>query len=275
MLNRQRWYATMSCNKIGQSLGRNNMADWSVQLLRLTVFFHGAGPIEPGDWWLKIVGEAPEVVNARPKQNQILIENAYGLGRLTLVVNPFRADWLYQVSSVDEDATDSDDIITSLGKLKSALDTFSDIVQKYFSFASCPPASRIALGAIMNIPSLDRHEAYKTLSEFLPFIHLDENSSDFLYQINRHRRTQVGELALKINRLSKWSAKVKSVENFVFGPTSIVRSTSEIKSMGSQLELDMSTQEDFSDAMDGKMQQELFSTLEGMALEIAEKGDIP
>ncbi len=251
---------------------KSRSSDWTAQQLRLTIFPHGSRTVNIEEWWQAIVGAPPDVVNARPKLNQFLMESTYGLGKLTLRLIPNRVDWLYQVLADSENG--SDDFVSSLGKFESALDVFTNITDKWFALDPIPEANRIALGAVLEIPVADRAEAYKVLSDFLPHIGLDENTSEFLYQINRHRHTQINGERLRINRLSKWLARVASQESLVVDATSIIHS-SEVKSMASYLELDINSQQDYQGVMSNQVQKEILSKLVELGLEIAEKGDIP
>ena len=65
---------------------------------------------------------------------------------------------------------------------------------------------------------LARELGYRELGRFLPAVRLDEDSSDFSYQINRPRRSTVIP-ELSVNRLSKWS--VGKFQAFVASETGI------------------------------------------------------
>lgn len=245
------------------------LTDWSTRLLRLTVFPHGPQVAKVEDWWQAIVGDRPDKIQASPKQNHIWMQSTYGLGMLTLDVTPIAANWIYQVSS-DPEAPE-DGLALSLGGVESALKVFSEITDKWFAIDSASEAKRVAFGAILEIPALNQEDAYETLSSFLPNIGLDENCSDLVYRINRRRLIEFDELQLRINRISKWAAPALAI---AYGNSSFM-SQPQIESITTQLELDINTDQNYSDVMSLQLQQKILAKLISLGLEIAERGDVP
>lgn len=128
------------------------MANWLVQQLRLTLFPDRLQAVDPGQWWLEVIGEEPDVLSARPKQNHVLMQSSYELGMLIFELLPDRFNWIYKIPP----PTDLDDATLSLSYLDHALLAFMQITDKWFAIDTCPSVNRIAFGASLDIPVTDR-----------------------------------------------------------------------------------------------------------------------
>ena len=178
------------------------MIDWQVESLRLTLF--RAKPIETViPLWETLTGERPEKVYSQPRANVIKEEGTVVLGLLTHRSDPLRVNWILSPSQEQQQKTAS---FPNLGSLFETKAQFVKIMSDWLSSDAVPETNRIALGSVSIILKDNRASAYKLLSTLLHHVTIDiENSTDFLYQINRPIQSAV-ETGLMINRLSKWNA---------------------------------------------------------------------
>lgn len=239
------------------------LSEWQVMLLRLTAFPAPDFVAGEQNWWEELAGELPEKQTTQPKTGAITEEGEYSNGVLVLNMLPTRINWLYA-------APDQQIVITQklpiLGQVEDEIKSFIEIMNSWL-VQSSPHLIRLAFGARMIIPTDGREKAYTTLSQFLPFELDIENSSDFLYRINKRRPSKSGFSSLEINRLSTWSAL-----RFQMGG---LKNTQVSEQFACQLEVDINTIPDFDGTFDNDTLPDLFHELVELGLEIAEKGDIP
>jgi len=128
--------------------------------------------------------------------------------------------------------------------------------------AGCPPLQRLAFGAVLTRPVDDLLTGYRQISDYLPFVQLDpESSSDFSYQINRPRNSTVIS-GLRINRFSRWSV------------ARVFASTFDTQ-IGCRVELDINTAQEFQGELPQEKLPVIIQELVDLGKEIAENGDIP
>ena len=133
----------------------------------------------------------------------------------------------------------------------------------------CPPFQRLAFGAALYLPVKDRREGYRELKNRLKFgPEHEEKEGDFLYQYNR-RRTSLTVPELEINRLSKWTW-VPLGEVYVKDGKLIHPPES-----ACLLELDINTMPEFQGTLPHDRCAPLFEEMVKLAVEIAQRGDVP
>lgn len=88
---------------------------------------------------------------------------------------------------------------------------FSSLVRRWVTELA-PPMTRMAVGAVLELPTQTRDESYVILSRYLNFDLDPATSSDFHFQINRFRDSHAIS-GLRVNRLTKWSASVSMVRS--------------------------------------------------------------
>jgi len=247
---------------------------WSVNTLRITSFpSPGAEIRDPNEvsWWTQLVGELPTDRKIHPRKGEFQEEGPFAGGKLIWRALPFRIDWRLVPLPPEESLT----LLSVLGDFNDVLPTFLDLMNRWFELKTCPPAHRLAFGAILYDFVKERKEGYQKLSEYLHSVKLDsENSSDFFYQINRPRDASTGIEGLKLNRLSKWSVASAQVRGFTVG--------SEYKSVQGApeefacvLELDINTPQSFEGVFPPEKFREIFDELVESGREISKEGDIP
>jgi hypothetical protein len=240
--------------------------EWLAESLRMTVLLMADGdPAEISSWWGRVMPEPPEQSVRRPVYSDV---GSFGKGRITLNVNPLRVDWLYTPTP----APLGEDGFQNLGSLKDAIDQFRPAMAKWLGLS--PAIARLAFGAVLWRPVKDKLDGYHTIAVYLPAVTLDgSKSSDFLYQINRPRRSKIPNL--EINRLSKWM--VGQIQSIIVSgtPGAVPVTVLGAAHHGCRLELDINTSADYQGLLPQQEVQGIFGELVTLAEEIAEKGDIP
>lgn len=249
----------------------NGSFNWEVETIRMTAFFNELFAIDDKvDWWSEATGESPEESTLRPKDDLFQVSGAYEDGSLKLQVNPVRVDWLY--SGVLKETQQSGAFV-SFRDLHPVLDRFQKIISNWFERSTIPPINRIAFGVVLISPVEGRVEGYKVLDSLLPVEISPEDSSDFMYQINRPRPS-ASVAGMLINRLSKWSVAVRESMQLAVAPDTaqLVRTGETAHAL--RLELDINT----SGSHEGKFPKEsslsIFRELIDLGIEISQRGDI-
>lgn len=247
------------------------LSQWQVDVLRLTAFPTPAAKFEEPKWWTELTGKPPEVRNVRPAKKELTEEGPFDQGKLTMQVQPLRIDWNY--SQASEEKPD-DLIIPTVGSFTDVADKFVKLMLTWLSPSIVPPLRRLAFGAVLLQPVEDRTKGYELLANYLPSVDLSSDSSDFIYQINRPRSSQLGLLTdRKLNRLSKWSCGAFQRAQVQLSPEATAKMLGE-KQFACRLELDINTSADYKDELPKQKLADLFRELFELGKEIATKGDI-
>jgi hypothetical protein len=156
-----------------------------------------------------------------------------------------------------------------IDKLVPALTIFDRISNNIRNLNS--PVYRVGYAPTLIFPTNDRTSAMRTLKEMLPLLQFDPDiDTDLVWNINRPRRMEpVGV----VNRLSRWNTLQAGFLR-ITGPELSALPLPPPTEFAARLELDINTphsiQEMQADSIPGVIQ-----TLRSLALEIADKGDIP
>lgn len=241
---------------------------WRVEAFRLSAFFQDAHQSDSSNWWDIVVHEPPEVRNIQPKVKVQQEEGNYAGGRLILNAQPLRADWLF-IPAFDPQVGGPD--LDQAPAYNGTLIPFDKVAERWL--LASPPLSRLAFGAVLNVPVKSVSDGYRKLGGYLPAVTLDsDNSRDFLYQINRSRRSTRVD-GLTINRLSKWA-----VATAIFGQVPLTLPLQEhftSQSFWAHLELDINTAPEYQAHLSPVQWRAIFSELVELATEVTIKGDIP
>ena len=233
--------------------------NWLVELVRITAFPSPGLQIDRSKWWSDIVGEPPESQLILPKKDTSREEGPFGNGRLILETQPARIDWVFSKLPDDE----------ALGDPLAVFEQFTGLVRRWFDV--CGALQRLAFGSILGIPVNSQPEGYDRLRSFLKSVELDaENSSDFLYQINRPRAFEADGFQIKVNRLSKWSVSLWQMLE-IRGVTG----GSITSGNACRLELDLSTDGEFAGELPKDLLTKILDVLIEFGLEISQRGDVP
>jgi hypothetical protein len=244
--------------------------NWNVQKLRFTLFPHQTYEFDQ-EWWIKIFGTESESYKFDRRFNRHHYEGEFNDGIMNLDINPMRIDFNY-ISNKTNSITQMCDL--NLGVIDDKFPIFISLIKNFLELNNCPNAQRIAFATTLFIPTESRITGYKLLSKYLSTVDIDpENSSDFIYQINRRRSSSVVE-GLLVNRLTKWhvvqyqSALLPSSP----GGQQVFSLTDNEYSVN--VDMDINSQQDFKSVLDPNAQALLLDEFVNFSIEISEKGDI-
>jgi hypothetical protein len=180
-------------------MGIPDQAPWQTQLIRLTAFPLYNDRAKEEVWWERILGAPADARTVKSRENLFQDEGEFESGHLALSIRPGRVDWIWTVDALADLGAAG---IPTLGSFPQALRLFRSKLDAWLDIA--PPIVRLAFGVILDQSAQDKKSTYELLQEYLPAVKLSpDNSGDFLYQINRPRKSQVLP-GYTINRLSKW-----------------------------------------------------------------------
>lgn len=249
------------------------MENWQVEHLRFTMFPFKASEINPIEWWNILVDGKPDNINQRIKEGITVIEGNHELGNFSIDINPIRTH--FRLFSNLQNKLESQ--IPVIGDFEPLAKKFYKDTVKLFESQHFPSLSRIAFGTALLLPVEDKIEGYKKLKKYLKTVQIDvEKSSDFLYQINRSRKSKTDLQDLEINRLSKWSVMTSVGSVIRISPKEIKELPESIKELfvATRLELDINTSQNYSEEMDINLLPSIFEELVDLGIEISQKGDI-
>jgi hypothetical protein len=246
------------------STGDLQLTPWQVGDFRLTAFPSmgtPAGGAAKGKQWEELVGQKPETAVSRNFDTEAEETGPFGpAGRLSYVRSPRGIQWMLERLRDPKKAG-----AAFLGP--DVLVSFKELMCRWL--VDCPPFQRLAFGAALYLPVKDRREGYRELKNRLKFgPEHEEKEGDFLYQYNR-RRTSLTVPELEINRLSKWTW-VPLGEVYVKDGKLIHPPES-----ACLLELDINTMPEFQGTLPHDRCAPLFEEMVKLAVEIAQRGDVP
>lgn len=248
------------------------MPDWRIEQLRLTLFIADDLTRRVPPWWREIIGEEPpnqSIQGGLVALNSGSIRDNYC--QLALQVHAGRIDWFLMPVQPSSDALPS--TFPSFDTLPGGLAIFRELM---LPWVQGKEARRIALGMVLTNPTEGRIVGYEALQRLLPALQIDaRNSSDLLYQINRH--TQSRHLpGLQINRLSQWSiAALKLISLQISGAIQTATSADQPEIHAIRLQLDINTDAERVGILPSGIMGNLLEELLGLGEAIAEHGDQP
>lgn len=245
---------------------------WEVGSLRATTFIpdltHRVS-VE-NTWWDKIIADKPEDERINHKKGTKEQRGTFKSNNLAMVSQIGRVD--LTLGAADEEPPEPPKL-SSIGPMSTdTLDPFIKIIKSWLN--TCPPANRLAFGAILGKPTTDTQTGHEEILSYLPDLQLDpQNISDLFYQMNRPKISTV-DPSIRINRLSTWSVPLVGTVGVTIDPT-VYRATTDMQGWHiCKLELDISTPL-LSDAIVGDGAYAIFRELADHGQSIAENGDIP
>ncbi len=241
---------------------------WNVASLRATAFVPGLTTEIARSWWPGIIPDAPEEVVEKRRDGLFLAQGAFGSGSLRLAISPGRSDWqLGPTSGPDSEG------FNFVGTVDASLAQFVPLIEAWLKVV--PPVKRLAFGAELLSPVDSIQAGYRVLAELLQdSVRLDvENSSDFIYTINRPRPSATLAERDRINRLSKWF--VLRSATVAVSVAAGAGATISPESLAIRLELDISTSPNRETHIPEELLPTVFGELVSMGTEIARTGDKP
>jgi hypothetical protein len=247
---------------------------WQTLDLRVTFFYRDDVPLHAAGTWERVTGSQPDSQRSSPKTGQVVESGTYGDSQLELVFASEPADgrleWHLRAPDLFESKHASFDETPS---------EFLQLMDKYIQTLSMPSVQRAALGVSVLRRVKDLAQGYSEISNYLPFQVDYADSSDFLYQINRKRPSQVLP-GTEVNRLMKWSVVVlgrrilrltgSRIAEMKGTDASIVKPVDDQVALNLELDINTATNEDSSLEV-GKLSELLREFVE-LAREILAKG---
>ena len=244
-----------------------DMKPWEVEYFRSTAFLEsGSVDFDSAAYWEEVVGDEPEQVVTRSKDGLTLLSGVVNKRSLALNRRRDRIDWMLRASGspIPEVLVPHKDI----SQASDGLESFLRIMGKAFQM-SCH-ISRLGFGAVLlrRVDTMD--SAYSELSPFLPDVRLEglADSSDFFYQINRPRQSEVIQ-GVTVNRLSKWSVQIFDTITVSDGGAPKMNTAQ----LACRLEVDINTSQQQVLHIHKDQTQSLFEELARLGYEISNSGD--
>lgn len=174
---------------------------WQAQVLRLTAFL--TSPLDPSvaqEMWKETVGTDPETDDNRPREGVRRQIGAFGDGQLEVGIAPDRVDWI-----LSPKAPPNIPPTPHFASLEKAMSLFVEQGKSWLQIGN-PSIHRLAVGAVLLMPTRSKDDAYGKLGSFLKMVQVDPvNSSELFYQINWRRQSAVMP-SLQLNRMTRWNA---------------------------------------------------------------------
>jgi hypothetical protein len=236
---------------------------WLAVVLRVTAFPRAPEDMGKDLGWEALVGEAPESVEEQPRVKATISKGQFLNGELIHTRYVDRVELVYS-ARLDESVVASGGFLV-IGPAELALSDCQPLMINWLD--GLPGIQRLAFGAVLRMPVSSHNEAYQRLNGLLSSVNVPSGSSDFLYQINRPRASDVKH-DLLINRLMKWSA-IRATSIVTGAKAGVVTN----EKFGCQLELDVNTHQEFQGEFTKSEIHGLFEELVKFAFEIQEKGE--
>ena len=248
---------------------KRRQTPWQVESLRLSAFV--ADRIDPmqARYWETVFGAAPHEIRRMPHRPLAVEEGLALTGRVRAHVQPNRVDW----HLVPDPAAESGELPV-IGSYDDSVPEFQTKMKRWLT--GFVPIARLAFAAILLQPAANAAAACRILAPLLPRVQIDaEETSDFIYRINRRRESRSGAGDLAINPLSTWSVLelTQSIVDFSSGGASIHAAPNRQSVV--RLELDINTAPDDRLSIEPARTAALLDELVGIGAEIAANGDLP
>lgn len=248
------------------------LSQWQVENMRLSVFPTRPIDLPQSNVWESLVGSPPDEQRFQRQQQLFTEEGAFLGGRLRLEARSTRLDWRLIGDSPTEPTGD----IPTIGSYNELEPQFRELM--YTWLLGCPSLQRMAFGCVLLLPADSLRSAYSQLNELLSVVKIDvENTRDFLFRINRRRKSRCSVEGLELNRLSTWSV-VQIVETMITvsadgqGQPQVVRLPSTKRAC--RVELDINTIPESSAELESAIARAIYEELIENANQIAISGDI-
>jgi len=247
------------------------LISWLVESVRVTLFT-SAG-LRDGAW-RRLTQADPDSISKRGL-GMVVESGRYGEGWLTLQGGPGRVDLVFGAVPAEHLPSPRVEWPAHVGDLDSRLAELKDVFPKLVKEVE-GSTTRLALGAALLFPVGSHREGYEALGSCLHAVDLDPESRDFVYRINRPRTIAMpGEPHLLVNRLTTFMvAQVMTLFIQLNESGASAQNALTPPSFACRLELDLSTDAARVGPLPIDGLDRLFEQLAGMAVELAQQGDI-
>ena len=189
-----------------------SFAPWDVESLRLSTF-HPERPAQPG-LWAELMGNNPESVNSRPREQVLREEGGANGNRLSVAYQNQRLDWIISPGPITSPDLQKPVILLDADQATSLIEKALGVLTRSYR-----QVDRLAFGAILVQQVSDVAEGLSHLSQYLPHLDLENRGGpDFIYQVNRPRRSSYAPHVV-VNRLAKWSLEHVQTGALRIGPS--------------------------------------------------------
>ena len=250
-----------------------DFGDWDVESLRLSIFHSGEyqDSYSPG-LWESVTGQQADSIDSRPKDRMTRVLGSVEGDSLTLVRQDGRIDWTLQPVVGPTPQPSNEIVVAKIGSVGRMLPIFRKALD--YSLESITSVNRIAFAPTFIREVGDVNAGFEQLSKYLPHLNLPAaQGGDFIFQINRRRRSEVIHHAY-INRLAKWSLELVGGVSVRMGSTGRPDLVNTPPKQVRRLSLDVNTTPETS-TMGRKRVPGLFEELVALAREITLEGDKP
>ncbi len=161
---------------------------------------------------------------------------------------------------------EGDSRLPTIGPFRDKIPWFANVMMHWL-VKSAPPLIRLAFAGKLLQPADTQEEAYRALERLLSGVKLTPRPKDFLYHVNRRRKSRVVN-GLEVNRMSTWSKmnilfSVPPGQSFIWPDKCY-----------SAVQLDINTAPEKVALLPPDALPKLFGELVNLGLEIAERGDV-
>lgn len=212
-----------------------NTEEWLCEMIRATLFLTDSQTLQKPGLWNTLVGTEPEALNAKPQAGEYseagvvdgdkALEVRASLNRIDLLIG--RPIHLVEAFST----------LPNIGTLQAAVAILRGYVDRCLR-ATGLVTVRVAFGAVVQLPAVDRAASYATLATVVPSLGFDvQRVSDFQLQMNLSRPSK-SVPGLDLNRVCKWSAVQAEISAGQVG----AQTTTKASHHFARIELDFSSQ---------------------------------
>jgi hypothetical protein len=247
------------------------LVDWEAEAIRISLFSHETVNVTDADW-REITGQ-DEAPSRRTVSGRRTLSGSFLAGDFVISAHADRTVCALSPAQPDRDTLEEARIPT-LGEWRSTLDNFlkatRDWVAKY-------PASvtRLGLGVTLLARYPDKESAYKMLLQLLKSVTGDpKRMRDLVFRINWQADSKVLN-GLVLNRLTTWSVVELFIRTIAFESetASVTGQTPIIDIL--RLEMDHNTTQQWKETFGRKDLVYIYTELAGLAVENAERGELP
>jgi hypothetical protein len=240
-------------------------AVWQAQNLRVILFPEDPRAALHRDWWKDLTGNEPDSsIRKKVEREDAGIHSGM---MLVASVDPLRLQWT--VARAMEDALIEGAPV--LGPYPEKRDEFVALMTRWLP--SCPPVKRIGFVASLLQEVPQRDDGYRLLNQYLPYVEVHTDSSDFMYRVNRRRASKSPVPSLSINGLATWSSVKILTSMTAFQGELPGKEVEKAERHYCALELDVNTVPDFQGILPPEHLAVVLQELAGVASDIAARGD--
>jgi hypothetical protein len=183
---------------------------WKPLHLQLVVF-PTTSPVDlDEDWFRDLTGKAATSITKRPVDRTYMGDFGHAGSSLSINVDLLRIT-ITVGPKIDPEKMPMQ--FPTLGTVSAILPSFVKLCDKFLKI-KYPPIAIKRLGFSGRLLQLMKSHAsgYKLLGTYLPTVRIDPRSHDFIFRINRKRKSRAGPSNLQLNRVSTWSVITTTIQ---------------------------------------------------------------